>query len=464
MEPETATNTGATHPHPEIQFQPLRTRYVYRHDTETWINVSTAEIYPKEFVPPPEPEDGAAFSDISAINYPHQGGPSQDQAQVPNQAQINAELFAVLQAMRNDIANLRNSPPRGSQGPDAAPVHPQPNPPSGTRPPPVDEQHAVDRQIIVGKLQPRKPDDFKGDATLVKQFLRQIQTYVDYDITLTPRQQVRFALQHCVGPRVGPWADRQTSLIQRGDEDALVTMDQFGEALENTFGDPDRKRKAQRKLHTLKLSQTQTVSQARVIFEELAEEAEYDEEAQIHAWLSMMDDDLIQRLYLTDPLPTTISEWKRRAVRMDELRRAVQTEGTDRRFFGNRAGYWNPANRRPNQTPPTPGNRNERRPPPTNAPSNRFMGQSTPSAPARPPYTPPVTQNSVPMDIDRAKGRGNMGMRRRNIQCFRCGQMGHIARDCTAKVDIRATTTEAGETQENDEKEGVEGFREAEED
>ena len=42
--------------------------------------------------------------------------------------------------------------------------------------------------------------------------------------------------------------------------------------------------------------------------------------------------------------------------------------------------------------------------------------------------------------------------------------MGHIARDCTAKVDIRATTTEAGETQENDEKEGVEGFREAEED
>ena len=52
------------------------------------------------------------------------------------------------------------------------------------------------------------------------------------------------------------------SLIQRGDEDALVTMDQFGEALENTFGDPDRKRKAQRMLHTLKLSQMQTVSQA----------------------------------------------------------------------------------------------------------------------------------------------------------------------------------------------------------
>ena len=99
MEPETATNTGATHPHPEIQFQPLRTRYVYRHDTETWINVSTAEIYPKEFVPPPEPEDGAAFSDISAINYPHQGGPSQDQVQVPNQAQFNVEFFAVLQAM-----------------------------------------------------------------------------------------------------------------------------------------------------------------------------------------------------------------------------------------------------------------------------------------------------------------------------------------------------------------------------
>ena len=84
-----------------------------------------------------------------------------------------------------------------------------------------------------------------------------------------------------------------------------------------------------------KLSQMQTVSQARVIFEELAEEAEYDEEAQIHAWLSMMDDDLIQRLYLKDPLPMTISEWKRQVVRMDELRRAVQTEGTDRRFFGN---------------------------------------------------------------------------------------------------------------------------------
>ena len=49
------------------------------------------------------------------------------------------------------------------------------------------------------------------------------------------------------------------------------------------------------------------------------------------------------------------------------------------------------------------------------------------------------------MEIDRTRGRGAGGMRRRDVRCYRCGRMGHIARNCTTREDIRVADADSNE-------------------
>ena len=72
------------------------------------------------------------------------------------------------------------------------------------------------------------------------------------------------------------------------------------------------------------------------------------------------------------------------------------------------------------------------------------------------------------MEVDRARTRGRQNLRNRRVQCYRCRQYGHFARDCTASVDIRVahvennleSSVEGHVTKKNDK----EDFPEAEED
>ncbi|OWY94372.1 hypothetical protein PHMEG_00035919 [Phytophthora megakarya] len=52
----------------------------------------------------------------------------------------------------------------------------------------------------------------------------------------------------------------------------------------------------------------------------------------------------------------------------------------------------------------------------------------------RPPRPAPKTEGPEPMDLSYASAGGQQKKKANNVRCFRCGNMGHYARECTAPV------------------------------
>lgn len=302
-------------------------------------------------------------------------------------------------------------------------------------------------------------------------------------------QKIHIALEYFTKERAERWANRQARMLLRGDPGALTTLAAFGEEVKKVFGDPEQKKNAQHEIMMLRQKEWRTggslqmdlLSALRDRFEELAKEAHFDEETLIKCWSEMLCRSIHNRIYDAEHLPSLLHEWKERSLRYEQvfkLREAENRAYESRRYYPERKGFWTPAaDQRSRNSPPiirnsylppptnsTTRNSDQRRPPLTPAPSTRPAAQT--SAPARPAYYNPIPGDPstvhVPMEIDRTRRRGDATMRQRNMRCYRCGQLGHIARNCTAKMDVRVAETEeeskvAGET------EATKDFQEADE-
>ena len=111
------------------------------------------------------------------------------------------------------------------------------------------------------------------------------------------------------------------------DAAAIRNMTQFVREIEYVFGDPERKKNVQREIMMLRQKewrrdgtlQMDSLQELRDRSEELAEEANLDEETLIKCWSEMLCRTIHNRIYDAKHLPKALEEWKERSLRYEQV-------------------------------------------------------------------------------------------------------------------------------------------------
>ena len=216
-----------------------------------------------------------------------------------------------------------------------------------------------------------------------------------------------------------PWTDRQGLYA----------------AIRTDFGDANREATAIGKIRSLQQG-NRTAQEYAHEFWQYAQVSGYNDVAKIQEFKRGLNKGLRERISNSDNVPTTFDAWRERAIRVDQQWR--QTKAEEALYAGRSSTGANSGNRE--------GGGNVGRP-------SQPMGRSwfrKPQTQPRPfparwaPWSnPPATNQAtsgrldVPMDVDRNQRQGAP-----IIRCYKCGKMGHIAKNCQSEFNIRNLTYE----------------------
>lgn len=200
--------------------------------------------------------------------------------------------------------------------------------------------------------------------------------------------------------------------------------------LKEKFSGPNKKVRAQYKLLALKQRDGQSVDDYLTEFELLAGDTQFHDEALFNIFRTGLSHRIFSQCVQNGDLEDSLQGWKDYAKRVDRYTRT-------------------------NSTLLSPSARNPRPPGKCIFPFQRHPVPPTPSAPPIQPTTasaPAPTRSILGAGEPVDAGQINRRQGRRGITCHRCGQVGHLARNCarTEVEHIHALWTTWGDTARHD--------------
>jgi hypothetical protein len=216
------------------------------------------------------------------------------------------------------------------------------------------------------------------------------------------QKEIDFVLSYMKTGLAGQWADNYVDMVRIRQQDEITyisTAEDFWIEMDKSFKDTQEVKEAQKKLATIKQG-TLTAEEFFQKFESLYMLAGYHngyDSVLINMLEQNMNYHLVHAIVVTqDGPPVKYKEWRDKAIRIDNLERSFRQSTRQSNY---------PQPPRPNYQPRNNDNRSSV---PTSKPTT-FSGRGQP--------------------MELGKVRSNDG-------CYRCGENGHIARDCTLPREV----------------------------
>jgi len=134
----------------------------------------------------------------------------------------------------------------------------------------------------------------------------------------TENAKIFFALSYCEGTLVEEWVTMTTNDIVNFAAGSIVTYGQLRQVIEEQFGNPDKRRTAQKEL--AKLKQTGDCEQYVISFRIKAKQTGYDTEALVHLFKLGLKQGILRNLYTLQTMPTNLDGpggWYEKAIMFD---------------------------------------------------------------------------------------------------------------------------------------------------
>ena len=303
-----------------------------------------------------------------------------------------------------------------------------------------------------GKLGGNPPVIFDGDRSKADEFMNDFNLYrmtnIDTDQMTNPMKRAALFLTYIKGPNVNDWVREKTMwAVQElqtgrpGEDEHYWT--EIARDFQLMFQDAGRRERAQEKLRHLKYT-TGDIDTLIARFSSLAKEAEFPLDAQntLTMFAAKLPFRMMQHIYL-NVKPVNFRGWIEAARNYQKDNTAVQNIAS----IGKEEGVTNKPSFGRNKTGFTP---------------NQWAQILNVKKPTKDP-------NAMDTSADRARARKGFKARgttteetpskpRREVKCFSCDKMGHIARNCPKK---KSSGKQAEVEESSDEEEPTENKAES---